>query len=449
MKRYGVKNSFLDKSVKNITNDLSNFKYAILTSPDPDITGNQHDSFDDIIKTINDPLNIDGNIIKIVLITQKASEGISFNNIREVHVMDPWYHINRIEQIIGRAVRKCSHMLLPIDKRNVLIYLHALTFEKNDSYDINAYKIIAKKLITTNIVNEIIKKNAFDYNFNYNINNYPKSQFEKLEKIKMITSQNNIQEITFGTDVEINENIQKMKLNTNGLVNTPMTNIIKSLIIFLANYIKKHKENWISNKELSNILKGYYNNNKLYFQLTLSKILYPNIVIDNYYLFSHNDGIYKILQDKKKHSVIELTKEDIVEIKQDSIKLIDNYKTELIEINKLTGNRLLIQFYFYINSINFNDICQHIIQNINIYPKIVEILIKEGVLVKEKEIELQNSSKNNIIGYINIFNIYDKFEGKLLTNNNEFEPLLDSHLKNIKTKRVTLLKPQNGYGIIC
>ena len=151
MKRYGVKNSFLDKSVKKITTDLSNFKYAILTSPDPDITGNQHDSFDNIIKTINDPKNIDGNIIKIVLITQKASEGISFNNIREVHVMDPWYHINRIEQIIGRAVRKCSHMLLPINKRNVLIYLHAVTFDKTDSYDINAYKIIAKKLITMRI----------------------------------------------------------------------------------------------------------------------------------------------------------------------------------------------------------------------------------------------------------------------------------------------------------
>jgi hypothetical protein len=339
-------------------------------------------------------------------------------------------------------------MLLPINKRNVLIYLHALTFEKNDSYDINAYKIIAKKLITTNIVNEIIKKNAFDYQFNYHINNYPKSQFEKLEKIKMITSQNNIQEITFGTDIEINDNMQKIKLNTNGLVNTPMTNIIKSLIIFLTNYIKKHKENWISNKELSNVLKGYYNNNILYFQLTLSKILYPNIVIDNYYLFAHNDGIYKIIQDKKKHAVIELVKEDEVEIKEDSLKQIDNYKIELIEMNKLNNNKLLIQFYFYINSINFNDICQHIIQNIYIYPQIVEALIKEGVFVKEKEIHNQNSSKNNIIGYINIFNIYDKFEGKLLTDTTEFEPFLDSHLKNIKTKRVTILKPQNGYGII-
>ena len=450
MTRYGVKHSFLDKSVKNITNDLSNLKYAILTSPDPDYTGNNHTSFDDIIKTINDPTNINGDIVKIVLITQKASEGISFNNIREVHVMDPWYHINRIEQIIGRAVRKCSHMLLPINKRNVLIYLHALKLEKNDSYDINAYKIIGKKLITTNIINDIIRKNAFDYNFNFHINNYPKTQFEKLEKIVMITSQKYKQEISFGTDIEVSENIEKIPINTTGLVNTQMTNIIKSLIIFLSNYIKKHKDNWISNTELSNVLKSYYNNNVLYFELTLSKILYPNIVIENYYLFAHNDGIYKIKQDVQKHSVIVLSKEDKIvdDIKEDTIKQIDNYQIKLIEINQLNSKDSLIEFYFYINSINFNDICQHIIQNITTYPSLVEILIKEGLLVKEKEIEIKNSSKNNIIGYINIFNKDEKFEGKILKDINTFEPFLESHLKNIKANRVFTIKPQNGFGIV-
>ena len=145
----------------------------------------------------------------------------------------------------------------------------------------------------------------------------------------MITSQKNIQEITFGTDIEIRENTEKIKLNTNGLINTSMTNIIKSLIIFLANYIKNHKDNWISNIELYTILKSYYNNNKLYFQLTLSKILYPNIVIENYYLFSHNDGIYKIFQDTKKYSVIELTQEDKIVIKEDINSQNNNFKIQL------------------------------------------------------------------------------------------------------------------------
>ena len=138
------------------------------------------------------------------------------------------------------------------------------------------------------------------------------------------------------------ENISKIPINTNGLVNTPMTNIIKSLIIFLANYIKKHKDNWISNKELYTILKSYYNNNELYFQLTLSKILYPNIVIENYYLFSHNKGIYKIIQDTKLHSVIELTHEDKVEIKEDDVLQTNNYNNNIDNLSK-SCKKLLIE----------------------------------------------------------------------------------------------------------
>ena len=33
---------------------------------------------------------------------------------------------DRVEQIIGRGIRYCSHQALPIKKRNVTIYLHVL-----------------------------------------------------------------------------------------------------------------------------------------------------------------------------------------------------------------------------------------------------------------------------------------------------------------------------------
>ena len=39
--------------------------------------------------------------------------------------MEPWYNLNRIEQVIGRAIRNCSHKSLPLLKRNSQIYLHS------------------------------------------------------------------------------------------------------------------------------------------------------------------------------------------------------------------------------------------------------------------------------------------------------------------------------------
>ena len=54
-------------------------------------------------------LNKDGEKIKVILITKAAAEGLDFKNVRQIHIIDPWYNMNRIEQIIGRGVRTCSH----------------------------------------------------------------------------------------------------------------------------------------------------------------------------------------------------------------------------------------------------------------------------------------------------------------------------------------------------
>ena len=58
----------------------------------------------------------------MVLISQAGTEGLDFKFVRQVHVMEPWWHMNRIEQIIGRAVRTNSHIELPKSERNVDIY---------------------------------------------------------------------------------------------------------------------------------------------------------------------------------------------------------------------------------------------------------------------------------------------------------------------------------------
>ena len=63
-----------------------------------------------------------GKDIKIMLFSPAGAEGISLNNIRQVHITEPYWHEVRIVQMIGRGVRQCSHKDLPQSERHVDIY---------------------------------------------------------------------------------------------------------------------------------------------------------------------------------------------------------------------------------------------------------------------------------------------------------------------------------------
>ena len=74
------------------------------------ITGNKTISpnNNEDLKSVNNANNINGDEVKIILLSSAGSEGLDFKFIRQIHIMEPWYNINRIEQIIG-GVRTCSH----------------------------------------------------------------------------------------------------------------------------------------------------------------------------------------------------------------------------------------------------------------------------------------------------------------------------------------------------
>ena len=74
------------------------------------------------IKLETDPKNLHGELIKIMMFSPAGAEGISLENIRQVHIMEPYFHEVRITQMIGRAVRQCSHKGLPMSERHVDIY---------------------------------------------------------------------------------------------------------------------------------------------------------------------------------------------------------------------------------------------------------------------------------------------------------------------------------------
>ena len=115
------------------------------------------------METINSGDNVNGDKIKVVLITKAGSEGLDFANIRQVHIMDSWFNMSRIEQIIGRAVRTKSHCRLPFEKRCVEIYMHA-TYESGapEYMDMYLYRVAEKKAVKMGQVTRLMKEVSVD-----------------------------------------------------------------------------------------------------------------------------------------------------------------------------------------------------------------------------------------------------------------------------------------------
>jgi len=70
--------------------------------------------------------NFYGEIIKIIMITASGAEGISLSNVRYVHITEPYWHPVRIEQVIGRARRICSHTRLEPELQTVTVFLYLM-----------------------------------------------------------------------------------------------------------------------------------------------------------------------------------------------------------------------------------------------------------------------------------------------------------------------------------
>jgi hypothetical protein len=72
--------------------------------------------------------NVYGEIIKVFMITASGAEGISLKNTRYVHIMEPYWHPVRMQQVIGRARRICSHQDLPEELKTVDVFLYLMKF---------------------------------------------------------------------------------------------------------------------------------------------------------------------------------------------------------------------------------------------------------------------------------------------------------------------------------
>lgn len=115
--------------------------------------------------------NIYGKKLKVLLLSPAAREGLSLYNVKQLHIMEPYWNFSRISQILGRAVRYCSHKALEEDQRIVKAYIY-LAVHPDEKKTVDQYiASLAKK--KSQIIEEFeaaLKESAVDCQLFKNMN---------------------------------------------------------------------------------------------------------------------------------------------------------------------------------------------------------------------------------------------------------------------------------------
>ena len=147
--------------------------YALLTASDVDTVEKQSLPLSPnnvaVINAARSEENKDGHKIKVVVGSQVAGEGLDLRYIREVHILEGWFHLSKEEQIVGRGIRYCSHNALPKAKRNCTINLYVNTFPaelNKETIDLYSYRTAMNKAVRVGNVSRALKRGAADCNLN-------------------------------------------------------------------------------------------------------------------------------------------------------------------------------------------------------------------------------------------------------------------------------------------
>ncbi len=130
-------------------------------------------------KIINDVFNNienkTGKFIKFILGSKVMNEGITLKNIGQIHILDVYYNLGRIDQVVGRGIRHCSHYALMIEgdtypEVKVFKYCVALQDSTKISSEELLYKKAEFKYILVKQVERSLKEIAIDCPLNMAIN---------------------------------------------------------------------------------------------------------------------------------------------------------------------------------------------------------------------------------------------------------------------------------------
>lgn len=321
------------------------------------------------IAKFNDISNLYGHEIKMIIGSRIIREGLNFKAIRNQYIMSLPINFPILIQVLGRVVRKNSHIDLPKEQQNVYIKIYA------NEIEIPRYKLKAKEYLVIQQIEKVLRLNAVD-----NFINYKKiySNIDTLESLKFNPT-----------------NISKPKIVTKFYdayeFNNEEINFIKKLLLLLFDNkpVWKYDDLWKELKKIKNVN----------FNLDL-------IDQDNFNLALHESNIFNI--------------EDEFYIKTNNIEDKSSLDVECYLRNNNTKSKISIQLNdYFLNSLE-NQLYITILQTYdekylsNVIelslidlPELFHYEIMKNLIMNQK---ITNDDKK-------IMNLYKKF--KIIISNNE------------------------------
>jgi hypothetical protein len=371
--------------------------------------------------------NRNGEKIKIILGSNVATEGLDLKNIREIYIFDPWYHLKKLEQIIGRGIRYCSHTDLEEIQKDTTIYIFASTIiDKEKCIDLEIYDLAIKKNDEIIKVEKILQENAVDVELFKSINHPTKIKDKDKCKKTIKKNTNSLSK----NQLENMYNVYKIYIKDifKSVISCNIETIIEKicdmtetrfmnedlLYLTLKNMVDK-KDTIIYKSDrgyLINIDKNY--------------IFQPLNKLDNYISIydreknTNNDNKYINLTIKKKigNKIIDISEIDIAN------KLIDNIKNSNslfnVLFNDITGFDDIIKYHILIERLNISE-----------KRKLIEDMIDDKLDTDLKEIVFDHFKTNlidknfntniakDIIGYI----LFDKNTQKKIKRDDKDKPI--------------------------
>lgn len=113
--------------------------------------------------------NIDGKNIKFVVGSRVMNEGLSLHNTAEVHILDVYYNLSKVDQTIGRAIRHCKHYDIMSEENpfpEVKVYKYCVSLEKTDKNKLSSeedlYRKAELKYMLVKKIERALKETAID-----------------------------------------------------------------------------------------------------------------------------------------------------------------------------------------------------------------------------------------------------------------------------------------------
>ncbi|ATZ80950.1 DEXDc helicase [Bodo saltans virus] len=138
------------------------------------VTGKSTDDTMDVIPeekkriltaVFNNIQNKEGKYIKLVLGSKVMNEGISLRYVGQVHILDVYFNLGKVDQAVGRAIRYCSHYHLMNEKNPypiVKVFKYVVSLNDKLSTEEELYRKAEIKHICIKKIERYIKEIAID-----------------------------------------------------------------------------------------------------------------------------------------------------------------------------------------------------------------------------------------------------------------------------------------------